>query len=238
MSQRPPGDDPEFDDFDPELFERFKRYQEFQRFQKWEQESGEAPQRKGRPPHPTGRRPLWLLLVDNWLVRKIVGVLIWLLALALVGYALLTYLFPEKDTTIGPDGRQTIGGPNESNRVLPQSPKEAVIAVYSRTAVNQGRSVCVLFSAPAAQAFATNLGAPNCEQAVSSTAGKVTNPATYANPKFPEESVTLAGDQADIRSCSMTINGGPRLGVFHLREQAGGWLIVGHDNQPADCVSG
>jgi hypothetical protein len=59
------------------------------------------------------------------------------------------------------------------------------------------------------------------------------------NSKFGENAVAVAGSEATVSSCQMTVDGGPRLGAFGLRQDPkGGWVINEHDNEPADCVTG
>jgi hypothetical protein len=235
-SRRPSrGDDPdpEFDDFDPELFKRFRDYQEFKKFQEWEHHGGT----KGSTRRPG--RPLWQRILLSRYVRAPLGCLVVLLVLGLVTYiVLLRFLHVDDDPGVGPDGKQIRGGPNQSNQVLPQSPKDAIRAVYQYTGVNNGKLVCLLLTPDAAKTFAANLGAPTCEQAVAGAAAKVTDAGAYGNPKFPDGSAVVTGDQADVRSCVTTVTGGPRLGLFHLSKQSGGWLIIGHENEPIDCRTG
>jgi len=123
--------------------------------------------------------------------------------------------------------------------VLPQSPKDSVRAVYSYIAANRPDQACVLFTPQAAQAFAAAHGGSDCAQAARRLAEQVQDRTAYANPVFPEGSAVVIGTDAEVRSCSMQVTGGPRLGMFLLQRQPnGGWVISGHEAEPADCLTG
>jgi hypothetical protein len=143
----------------------------------------------------------------------------------------VNYFLAPVDSTAASGGN---GTGVQQNSVFPQSPKDTVRAVYHYIAANNPDLACALFLPSGAQAFATDLGGTSCHTA----AAKVTNTAGYNAMVIPDGSATISGPTATISSCQLTVDGGQRLGEFTLSKRTdGGWAIIGHKNEPADCAT-
>lgn len=155
------------------------------------------------------------------------------LLLGVLGFWYFFLYHPEPDRPSG-------AGPEVGTPILPTTPKDSIRAVYHYVAANQPSVACALFSAQGAQQFAADLKEPSCAAAVQHAATQVQNSGSYGDPKFADDSAVVSDATASVSSCSMSWSGaGPKLGAFTLqRQQNGGWIISGHQNEPADCVTG
>ncbi|MGO1056671.1 hypothetical protein [Crossiella sp. CA198] len=148
------------------------------------------------------------------------------------------YFFSCEDSPLR-GGGGTGGSAGQQDQTVQQtSPKEAVRTVYHYVA-GDPKQACAVFSATGKAAFAKSFGVPDCPQAAQAAAAKVTDKSRYANPDFPENAAFTSGSTSEIRSCDLGVTGGDRLGVFILTKQGdGGWVITGHEKEPADCLTG
>lgn len=174
----------------------------------------------------------YLLSVLKRAIRTVLTtVVVLLLGVLAVWYFFLWHPEPDRPSGAGP----TAGTP-----ILPTTPKDTVRAVYHYLAAKQPPVACALFDPAGAAQFAGDFKAKDCESAMRDLAAKVTDPASYGNPKFTEDAL-ISDASASVSSCTITWPGaaGPKLGAFSLtRQQNGGWIISGHQNEPADCVTG
>lgn len=144
----------------------------------------------------------------------------------------VNYFFAPVDSTTANGGT---GNGIQVTPVLPQSPKETVRVVYSRSAEGDVKTACLMFKQPAAQSFAKDLAASSCEQALQGIADK----SGYRELSVPDRAVALTGTTATVDSCQLSLSG-QRLGVFTLTKQPdNGWAITAHSNSnPPDCLTG
>lgn len=235
---------------DDEEFRQYQQFREFQKFQEWQRQQGTAggqgtsgepgqPGPTAPPPQPqvTGSTPWWKrvlrLLRYKW-VRRLLYVLIILIAL----YAYIQSLFGGSDDSNTYQPGQP--PPPNPQPVLQTEPKQAVITLYDYVATKPG-SVCILLSDSAREAFAQHHSAADCDSAVRKLNERVENESAYKNPKLGEDAVETVhnpelGGPADVpndarvRACEITVEGGPKLGDFGLsREDTGGWIIDGYE---------
>lgn len=200
--------------------QEFRQYQQFLRFQEWQRnEQAQAPS--------TGaaRKHKWRRLLRFKLVRRA----LLLMLVLILGYIAILYYFP------GDDGSSNTGGvdnPALGRRSLPHTPKDTTLALYNAVSAGDGQLACILFNDAAARTFAVNHNAANCESAVRRLSNEVRDPSGYANAGFGPGAITMAGAQAQVFSCAMKVENGPRLGAFALQRQPNaGWIIVGHERE-------
>lgn len=210
---------------DDEEFRQYQQFLEFQKFQEWQRQQGggTAPGPTTAEPKPGGRR--WWYYARKILSFKPVRRLLYLVIAVLLVLWAINSTFSSGDDSSGhvpAPGNQDPGiSPARST-----DPKQASIALYHYLASSSPETACKLFSPPGQQAFAGAVGVPDCTAAAQRVHARVTNPTIYGNPDFGENAMKVVGDQALIDSCSMTAEGGPRLGKFRLaRQYNGGWLI-------------
>jgi len=227
-------------------FQEFQRFQDYQRFVGTQQDGNQpvpAPQHHELVTHLADMRgqlariervtnpPTWQKVLRNkWLHR-----LVWLVVL--IGLAtwgvptLIHHYFGNSDSGTGP---AALPLPKGQSGVLPEGPHQAVADVYMFIAENQPTYACLIFSGPAGKQFAAAVGAPKCEQAVTTLSAQVTDKTAYASPLL----TPLPGPQGPtmiISSCSFAVAGGPRLGTFTLTQQNQGWEITGYAAGPTPC---
>ncbi|MBP2476109.1 hypothetical protein JOF53_004981 [Crossiella equi] len=133
-------------------------------------------------------------------------------------------------------------GNGNATQVLPRTsttPQDQVRVVFAAVSNEDARRGCTAFSPEAATKFAANLGAQDCLTALADLAKQVTNKTAYKNVRITSDQALTSGDNSEVSSCRLELTGGPRLGLFILQKQAdGGWLITGHEKEPADCLTG
>ncbi|WP_253771221.1 hypothetical protein [Goodfellowiella coeruleoviolacea] len=195
------------------------------------------PQPPSGPPHPPGspRTPLWRRVLRLRLVRRLIRLAVTVLVvLLLLNWAYQYYFGEEPEEAAG-------GGRTETNQLLPTKPSETVRMLYDHIAQGLPDDACALFTDATKQTFATDLGAPDCPQAMRQLSAAVQRKSSYAEPVFRNDTTKVpAGTTTEISSCAdLVVQGGQRLGRFTLtRQDNGGWIISGHENEPADCVGG
>lgn len=168
------------------------------------------------------------MLLDNWFTRKIVGVLVWLVALAIVAYLLLSHFFPSRDPEVLPNGERNPGGPNAAAPTFSPTPREAVRAFHQYLGYNDPKA-CTMLNETAKHQFAESVGAADCAAARESIATRVTDRNLYSNPVFSGKPPADAAGPVVIDSCSITASGGPALGTFTVgRERDNAWRITGY----------
>ncbi|SFT59296.1 hypothetical protein SAMN04487904_104105 [Actinopolyspora lacussalsi subsp. righensis] len=212
----------------------YQQFLEFQRFREMRRQYGDTPP----VPDPTatggGKRP-WYRRALRLLRFKFVRRLLYLLVLLLV----LMYLY---NSMFGGGGQasngSSPGGEESRSAMLQRSPTAAVRTVYDELA-NRPDTVCLLFDGDARRAFADVHDAANCRAAARRLNERVTERLDYKNPEIDRNAVRefeseTGGSWARLSSCDLGVSGGPRLGVFRLRqESSGGWRIDGY--QAANC---
>jgi hypothetical protein len=210
----------------PEDDEEYQQFLEFQKFQEWKrQHDGGAGTAPGPTAEPERRSRRWW-----YYTRKILGFKPVRRLLYLIIVVLLILWAIDSNFSSGNDSSSHAPAPgNQDPGISPArsaDPKLASVALYHYLASSSPETACKLFSTPGQQAFAGAIGAPDCPAAAQRVHSQVTNPTTYGNPGFAENSMQVVGDQALIDSCTMTVDGGPKLGKFRLaRQYNGGWLI-------------
>lgn len=210
---------------DDEEYRQYQQFLEFQKFQEWQRQQGggTAPGPAPKAPERSGRR--WWYYAGKLLSFKPVRRLLYLVIAALFVLWAINSTFSSGD-----DSSSHAPAPgNQDPGISPArsaDPKQASIALYHYLASSSPETACKLFSQTGQQAFAGAIGAPDCGAAAQRVHAQVSNPTRYGNPDFGESTMKVVGDQALIDSCTMTVDGGPRLGKFRLaRQYNGGWLI-------------
>ncbi|TCP53179.1 hypothetical protein EV191_105246 [Tamaricihabitans halophyticus] len=132
---------------------------------------------------------------------------------------------------------ETGGGTYVETQLLSTTPHEAVRKVYKHVAQGRADLGCGRFTASAARQFANNFDEPNCTAAIKQLSTEVENMNAYAEPWFPNSAYrTPSGDHTTISSCEMTVEGGPSLGVFTLKQvEKGQWIVDRHEQEPNPC---
>jgi hypothetical protein len=209
---------------DPEQLRQFQQFQQFQEFQRFQ----EAQRRQAaKPPSPRDWRSFLRWLITRRLVRR-------LLRLAIIILLVLFALWLAIDYYFGGSNSSSSNTQGEASR-RSQNPKDAVLGIYTAVA-NNLTSGCLLFTPDARSAFARDLGADTCEHAVQQAASKVQNKSSYVPDARTFPDLALSGD-VTISSCTLSVQGGERLGKFVLhKESDGGWIISKHYNEA--CATG
>jgi hypothetical protein len=245
--------------------EEYRRFQEFQRFQDYQRfvqagspQGPTAPVGPGRPPGELPPRselesqlvgmrqqlariervtnpPTWQKILRNkWLHR-----LVWLVVIVVLatwGVPKLIHHYFGGDQATGAAALHP--GDIQGSGRLEQNPKDAVAAVYHIVAETPPDTACLEFSPSARTLFARDLGADTCKQAVNTVHHELTaagiNAYTYVG--VPDSALVQTGGTAEISSCAMVVDSGPRLGLFTLsRNSFDEWQITGHRNEPNPC---
>jgi hypothetical protein len=244
-------------------FQEFQRFQDYQRFVEAQQTPqgphlpvpippqqppGELPPRGELESQLDGMRqqlsriervtnpPTWQKILRNkWLHR-----LVWLvviIVLALYGVPKLVHHYFGGNTEPGGAAALHPGEIQGSGR-LATNPKDGVAAVYHIVAETPPDQACLEFSVAARAAFAQDLGAPTCLQAVRDVHAKLDTSGinAYSFVQIPDSALVQSGTSAEVSSCAMVLDSGPRLGLFTLTEDSSDeWLITGHSNEPDPC---
>jgi hypothetical protein len=245
--------------------EEYRRFQEFQRFQDYQRfvQAQQGPQPPAPiPPGPPGELPphselesqivgmrqqlsriervtnppTWQKILRNkWLHR-----LLWLVVIVLLATwgvpKLIHHYFGGTDQ---PGGTAALHpGEIQGSGRLATNPKDGVAAVYHIVAEAPPDEACLEFSPAARAEFARDLGAPTCLQAVRHIHAELDRAAVnaYAFVQVPDSALVRNGTSAQVSSCGMTIDAGPRLGLFTLTQDSSDeWLITGHSREPDPC---
>ncbi len=231
---------------DDEEYRQYQEFLEFQKFREWQRNQGGDAARSSftgetKRPREAQARPVWKRLL-RLLRYKTVRRLLYLLVALLFAWWLLHYLLGDimdNGASTGPGGGVP-GKQDFSTAPIPSAdPATAVGGVYNYVAYNSAGDACALFNEAGRQAFANSYGAPSCEAAVQKIHADVADPVQYPNIKIGRDAETTAGTNSSVSSCELDVHGGPRLGRFHLTQNAkGGWLISGHEHEPPDCLTG
>ncbi len=220
---------------DDEAFRQYQQFLEFQKFQEWQRQQGDppgqGPQSQGTPSGTeyfvattTTGAPWWKRLLRLLRFKFVRRVLYVLLALLLIPLAIDHWFSSgERDSSapIGTPGNQDPG----LSPAAPTVPQDIISNVHNMLAYAPGPT-CGLFTESGAKAFAAAHQAPDCVAAAEKLHSQVTVPTRYAVPGISEDTIEIADDDARASSCTLTVEGGPRLGTFGLHRQPnGGWLI-------------
>lgn len=236
-------------------FQQFQQFQDYLRFTEAQRGGQIVPTQPGQPPvppppggqvqlAPSPPPPGPKIRVPRWVKRlagKVLSALLLLLVLIIAGKLAYNHFFPSNNDDNRP-ASETGGGTYHTNKILSTQPYEAVRTVYDAIGQNDPdpndmfAKACGRFSAEAQQTFATDLGYPDCRQAVLALHAQVTNVNDYLESISPRQydpnATTLT-----IDSCAFSIQGGPALGVFTVtRVENGQWLITGHSPGPRTCA--
>ncbi|SDJ79319.1 hypothetical protein SAMN04487820_102119 [Actinopolyspora mzabensis] len=209
----------------------YQQFLEFQRFREMRRQYGDTPPVSEPTAAGSGKRP-WYRRALRLLRFKFVRRLLYLLVLLLV----LMYLYNSMFGGGGGGGSNgsAPGGEESRSAMLQRSPTAAVRAVYDELA-NRPDTVCLLFDEDARSGFAAVHDAENCGAAARRLNERVAERLEYKNPDIDRNAVRefeseTGGSWARISSCDLGVSGGPRLGIFRLRqESSGGWLIDGYE---------
>lgn len=250
-----PGNPPPAPPIDAEQLRQFRQFQQFQQFLRFQEAQHQAgtdltpvatgetstarpPAALPPPPPSRPRAPGWL----RWLGKKLLGWLIFFLLLAMALTWAYNYFFGTGDESGSESAAKLGGGTYHTEEILSTEPHEAVRQVYDAIAQESPRTngplvaqACGRFDDRTQQRFATNLGYPDCRQAVLALHERVTHVNDYAESIRPRR---YDPDATNLRidSCDFDIQGGPALGVFTVtRVEMGQWLITGHEPGPATC---
>ncbi len=125
------------------------------------------------------------------------------------------------------------------------NPYEAVRQIYDYIAQDGDHDLVCLRFKDRGQQFASNMGYPDCEQAVRGLAGQVTDRNAYAESMPSATATPVSGDSVRISSCEDSfqhgIQGGPPLGAFTVEKipesKGEQWIIAGHENETRQCVA-
>ncbi|GAA3002848.1 hypothetical protein [Actinokineospora diospyrosa] len=227
---RPPGQPPAVPMPDDEQWRQFQEFQRFQDFQRG-QADGTLP-----PPPRAKRRPLWLrVLLAKWF-RRLVYLLLVLLALTWA----YQHFFGGPDEDL--PASQTGGGKTTRTVLFATTPKEAVRAFYDNIAQNIPDDACTRFETQQVEdQFARHFNAPDCRTAVQRLNAEVGTANEYAEPRFPlaMDFTPRTDGTIVVSSCEMEVYDGPRLGRFTVKVIPGSrgdqWTISRHDDEPNPC---
>lgn len=186
--------------------------------------------------------PWWRKLLRSRLVRWPILLLI-LAAIGIWGVPALVNHYI--GGSAAPAGNGGLPVPKGQSPVLYTSANASVQGLYIEIAEATGQpgdrhpgSACLRFSDSAAAAFARQFGAPNCQAAITTLHGQLTDQQAYeATDLSALPEATTTQQAITISSCQYQVTGGPALGTFLLtRQQSAGWLITGY-TPPAACPS-
>ena len=206
------------DQIDPESVRQFQQFQQFQELMRTQGDVALVA--------PPAKKPLWRKALASKGLRKLVVLLIVILAL----YWGYQYYFGSNDEDL--PASQTGGHTFTDRTMLQTAPDQTVRMIYQRVGENRPDVVCNQFTEEAARQFAADSGAADCPSAVAALSAQVTGSKNhYAEPTFPSEyrHVSATASVLEISSCRVEVDGGPKLGWFRLqkveREQ---WIVTQH----------
>ncbi len=236
---------------DPEQLRQFQQFQQFQDYLKFtqaQQQGGQVvstqaggppvppPPQGGlvpAPPQPPRRPRIPMPRFVKRALASVLSALIFLAVLGIAGKLLYDHFFPPQDDD--KPAAETGGGTYHANKILSTQPYEAVRKVYQQIAQGRPDLACGYFDTPVQDRFARDVNAADCQQAVLTLKGQVTNVNDYAESIWPQTYDPNAATLT-INSCDFTITGGPALGVFTVTKvDKGQWLITGHAPGPPTC---
>lgn len=243
-------------------FQEFQRFQDYQRFVEAQRQGANLPvpvqPNQPVPHHPeqaletrldsmrqqlariekVTNPPTWQKILRNkWLHRGI-----WLIVIiVLVTWGvpkLINHYFGGNNNPGGPAALHP--GQVSGSGKLYNNPADAVAEFYHvvMAAPPGNATACEAPTNAGGQQLAHDLGVANCVAAVNKIYGELTPPArtAYEYVQVPDSAIVRNGDTAQVSSCAMTIDAGPRLGLFLLtRNPTGDWQITGHQNEPNPC---
>lgn len=215
---------------DSEQLRQFQQFQEFQRFQELQRQAGNEAV-PTQPPKRRRRPPRWL----RWLGMKVLGWLVFVLLTAIAAIWLINSLLGSDDEQL--PASKTGGGKYHTNTILPTKPYETVRTLYDQIAKQAKPSyACGLFNDSARQEFVANLADRDCGKAIRDLGTQVDHATDYAESIDTDIRRPIPVERVRISSCEFDISGGPALGTFIVeRVERGQWLIVGHEDGPAQC---
>lgn len=206
------------DQVDPEAVRQFQQFQQFQELMRTQGDVALIP--------PPVKKPLWRKALASKGLRKLVAVLLIVLAL----YWAYQYYFGSNNDDL--PASETGGHTFKDRTLLQTAPDQTVRFVYQRIAENRPDRVCPQFTDEAAQQFAADWGAADCPAAVALLAAQVTGPKNnYAEPTFPSEyrHISSTASVLEISSCRVDVVGGPKLGWFRLQKvERDQWIVTQH----------
>jgi hypothetical protein len=220
---------------DAAAFRQFQQFLEFQKFQEWQRQHGEAPAAEA-PARPWWKRALLLLRY------KAVRRLLYFVAALVLIYTVINHLFGGGSSHENAQASRVPGNDNPG-AAPPQgaNPQDPLIAVYVSIGYGNPQAACGDFTTQGQAQFAAENDAPNCTTAMQGLNHQVADPSAYkanAYYAFHQNPVTGVNGQAEVPACSITVQGGPHLGTFHLHQLPnGGWVIDGYQRPPAQCPS-
>ena len=230
--------------------DEYRRFQEFQRFQDYQRFVGTqgnqpvpAPQHHELATHLADMRqklariervtnpPTWQKVLRNKWLHRLVWFVIVVVALSIAYQRFFGSSQPNNPAALHPGQVQGSGR-------LEDNPADAAAAVYHLISENSPTNACLEFGSSAGTQFARDLGATDCAAAVTKIYNQLGNGgrAAYEVVRVPATAVTTTGGTAEVSSCGMGIDAGPRLGIFVLTEdQFHGWRVTGHRSEPDPC---
>ncbi|HEX6353896.1 hypothetical protein [Actinophytocola sp.] len=236
--------------------EQIRQFQDFQRFQELMRDQAD----KGFPPPDTPPPPGFLApwgqppkeslpkRLFKAAVGKIITGLVILAVVIIGGYLAIDYfLGPDLDK---PKASEVGGKKAEGTLLFETSPDLAVRRIYEDIAQGDSTRTCDRFEPAARDQFTKNMAeyGHTCKDIVQTIYMAVAADrmkSEYANPRIPASAAPIDGATASVSSCAIEVTGGPRLGLFTLRqipnsEQAGGgegqWIVSAHQAEPVDCA--
>jgi hypothetical protein len=183
--------------------------------------------------------PLWQkILRSKWLHRAAWLVIVIILAVWGVPMLINHYFGNSADN---PGGQAALHpGTVQGSGKLYTNPKDAVAELYHVIEAGPpgNANACQIFAGGAARQFAQDIGAKDCVGAVHKVYGQLgtAGVAAYSSVQVPDSAVAQNGTSAQVSSCAMEIDSGPRLGLFLLtQDNEHEWQITGHRNEPDPC---
>jgi hypothetical protein len=214
----PPPAPPPVDPEQARQYEQFQQFQQFIRFQ----------EAQGLPTAPPKPKPLWRKILFSKSFRRLA-----MFAVVIIGliWAYNHYFGTNpSDDGLGTQGGLGPGTGEEGGRRA-ENPNAAITHLYTLVSRGDGREACTLFSMSAAQQFAVNFDAPDCQAAVTKLAGKV-------DPAVPNPRIKWSGlSKVTVSSCTdlRTKPATTRLGKFEFTQFDNGWEITGHEPEADPC---
>ncbi|SDF65244.1 hypothetical protein SAMN05216553_102509 [Lentzea fradiae] len=225
QAQAQPQAQPPAPQIDPEQLRQFQEFQRFQEYQRYQEATGQAPQ--AFKPH--GRR-WWLVVLGS---RVFWRALFFLLVVFSAMWAYDNFFGRDDPGGIAQDSGG-VTGPAQGLSA-PAGLQGAVGMFYKHVSFADTTRACTLiYRDDARERFAQAHGASDCGEAVRKLKDQVTNVDRYQQVMFPPDMLkTPTSTRVTIDSCELTVEGGPRLGVFVVEKIGSGWVIT--DWSPGSC---
>ncbi|HUQ54309.1 hypothetical protein [Lentzea sp.] len=210
---------------DPEQLRQFQEFQRFQEYQRYQEATGQAPQ----PFRPQGKR-WWLVVLGSRIFWR---ALFFLLVVFSAMWAYNHFFSTEDPGDIAQDSGG-VTGPAQGLSA-PAGLQGTVGMFYKHVSFADTTRACTLFLRDdTRQKFANAYGASDCAAAVTTLKTQVTSVDKYQQVMFPPDMLkTPASTRVTIDSCALTVEGGPRLGLFVVEKVNAGWVIT--DWSPSTC---